>query len=148
MEGCILPLMSCGPVFRLEMLDIPSTPSWLTFHLPWLMSRCWLSLQGCGGDAVANRLRKTLVRIVNQSLTQYKAGIIASRPAHAPGSQQGTLCCSASLQSLIHSFIHSYIHSFNQSVCVFLESQVRALVSSFAASLCLMTPCSELWLCQ
>lgn len=41
---------------------------------------------------MANRLRKTLVRIVNQSLTQYKAGIIASRPAHAPGSQQGTPC--------------------------------------------------------
>ena len=38
---------------------------------------------------MALRLRKTLVRIVNQSLAQYKAGIIASRPAHAPGGWPG-----------------------------------------------------------
>ncbi|KAA6428997.1 MAG: hypothetical protein FRX49_01107 [Trebouxia sp. A1-2] len=56
-----------------------------------------LDEQGYGGDAVANRLRKTLVRIVNQSLTQYKAGVIASRPAHASASQQGS---SSSLNSV------------------------------------------------
>lgn len=46
-------------------------------------------MQGYGGTAVANRLRKTLLRIVNQSLTQYKAVVVSSRPVHAFGSQQG-----------------------------------------------------------
>ena len=46
-----------------------------------------LALQGYGGDAVALRLRKTLVRIANQSLVQFKPAIIASRPAHVPTGQ-------------------------------------------------------------
>lgn len=45
--------------------------------------------QGYGGNAVANRLRKTLTRIVNQSLVQYKAAVVSSRAAQASGSQQG-----------------------------------------------------------
>ena len=112
------------------------------------MSRCRLSLQGCGGDAVANRLRKTLVRIVNQSLTPYKAGIIASRPPHPPGSQQGTPAALLhQISQAIPSVICSLIQSINHSVCVFLTGQVSALASSFAAILSPVTPCSQQWLC-
>ncbi|KAL3152495.1 hypothetical protein ABBQ32_001530 [Trebouxia sp. C0010 RCD-2024] len=47
--------------------------------------------QGYTGNALANRLRKTLMRIVNQSLVQYKAAVVATRLPHAPGSQQGNM---------------------------------------------------------
>ena len=158
MVGCILPLISCRPLPPVPLLPALGGARFSVkpllagiCHLPRLILRCWLSLQGYGGDAVANRLRKTLLRIVNQSLTLYKAGVIASRPAHTPGSQHGTLCCSPSLHSSIHLFIHSFIHSFDQSVCVFLEGQVRAFLSSrfFAARRCVPAmPCRQLWLSQ
>ncbi len=102
------------------------------------MSRCRLSLQGYGGDAVANRLRKTLVRIVNQSLTQYKAGVIASRPAHASGSQQGKLCCSSSLH-YISQHIYSFSHSCNQSINQLIS---HLLSSSTVRYLCCSALCS------
>ncbi len=97
---------------------------------------------------MANRLRKTLVRIVNQSLTPYKAGIIASRPPHPPGSQQGTPAALLhQISQAIPSVICSLIQSINHSVCVFLTGQVSALASSFAAILSPVTPCSQQWLC-
>ena len=39
-----------------------------------------MALQGYGGDAVSNRLRSTLLRIVNKSLQRYRALFVGSRP--------------------------------------------------------------------
>ena len=39
-----------------------------------------VALQGYGGDAVSNRLRSTLLRIVNKSLQRYRALFVGSRP--------------------------------------------------------------------
>lgn len=54
---------------------------------PW-QELVQFALQGVAEDAVANRLRKTLIGMMNQSLSQYKSAIIASRAS----AQQGMLC--------------------------------------------------------